>query len=108
MNPYFDIDGNPITVAEWGILHLDQSYTRIGRQEFEGNIYVSTVWLGINHQWRDGPPIIFETMIFSKNDLYPYGDEQMRYSTKAEAEKGHQRTCEDIEHGRRPWFLGED
>lgn len=26
---------------------------------------LSTVWLGIDHQWGDGPPLIFETMLFA-------------------------------------------
>ena len=43
-----------------------------------GPVFVSTVFLGINHQhYGDGPPLVFETMLF--NDGEPYG--QGRTST---------------------------
>jgi len=49
--------------------------------------HISTVFLGTNHQWREGPPLLFETMIFGG-----YHDEWMdRYATWEEAEKGHRR-----------------
>jgi len=51
-----------------------------------GDIKISTVFLGINHQCDDGPPILFETMVFG-NDQYDY---QQRYSTWEEAQVGHQ------------------
>lgn len=49
--------------------------------------HVSTVWLGLNHAWRDAdPPLLFETMVFDK----PGSDVFMkRYSTWNEAEIGH-------------------
>lgn len=43
---------------------------------------VSTVYLGLNHRWGDGPPLIFETMTFPD-------EEQWRYSTEAEAKENH-------------------
>ena len=47
---------------------------------------VSTVFLGLNHQFGDGPPLIFETMIFSPG---PLDQECWRYSTESEALVGH-------------------
>ena len=49
-------------------------------------VKVSTVFLGLDHNWGDGPPLLFETMIFGgKHDQY-----QERYSTYEEAEAGHE------------------
>lgn len=46
---------------------------------------VSTVFLGLNHRFGPGPPLLFETMIFGgKRDQAMW-----RYSTWAEAEAGH-------------------
>jgi hypothetical protein len=51
-----------------------------------GNIRISTVLLPIDHQFGDGPPVIFETMVFGG----PLNDEQERYCTLAEARSGHE------------------
>jgi hypothetical protein len=53
-------------------------------------IHVSTVFLGIDHNFGEGEPLLFETMIFGgKHDGY-----QDRYSTYEEAEKGHEKALE--------------
>src|SRR5689334_11743941 len=64
-----DEQGNPIPepdifkYARWDREHPEQQ--RIGRTEF-GDITISTVFLGINHNFRnDGPPILYETMVFA-------------------------------------------
>ena len=50
--------------------------------------WVSTVFLGIDHSFlKDGPPILFETMIFRG----PLDQEMDRYSTYEEAVQGHNR-----------------
>lgn len=51
-----------------------------------GDVRISTVFLGIDHRFGDdGPPLIFETMIFGgAHDQY-----QTRASTWDEAEKQH-------------------
>lgn len=46
---------------------------------------VSTVFLGINHAWGDGPDQWFETMVFHDDG----SDETRRYATEAEARAGH-------------------
>jgi hypothetical protein len=48
---------------------------------------VSTVFLGLNHQYGSGPPLLFETMIFGGTHD-GYSD---RYATWDEAEAGHAR-----------------
>ena len=50
------------------------------------DIFISTVFLGIDHSFGDGPPVLFETMVFG-GEL----DEEMnRYTTWEDAEKGHE------------------
>lgn len=49
-------------------------------------VYVSTVWLGLDHSYFPGSdPLIFETMVFNG----PLDQEMMRYSTEEQARKGH-------------------
>jgi hypothetical protein len=51
-----------------------------------GEVCISTVFLGLDHQFGDGPPLLWETMIFGgEHDQY-----QERYSTREEALAGHQ------------------
>lgn len=53
-----------------------------------GDIRVSTVFLGINHEWDPGkPPLLFETMMFGGE----YDEDMWRYSTWEEAEAGHEK-----------------
>jgi len=54
---------------------------------------VSTVFLCLDHSFlNDGPPIVFETMIFGgKHD-----DFQERYCTYDQAEEGHKRAIEFV------------
>jgi hypothetical protein len=52
----------------------------------QGDVEVSTVFLGLDHQFGIGPPLLFETMVFGG----PLNEEQQRYSTWEEAVDGHQ------------------
>lgn len=53
----------------------------------EGLTHVSTVFLGLDHRfYGQGPPILFETMIFGG---WTFSDYQQRYSTWGQAESGH-------------------
>jgi hypothetical protein len=57
---HYDRDGREISQAEWSELFaLGLSYRRIAYDEATG---VSTVWLGIDYSFGDGPPLIFETL----------------------------------------------
>jgi hypothetical protein len=69
---------------------------------------VSTVFLGIDHRgWRDGPPILFETMVFERKAeiktifgrLMPIRPdvEQNRYASWDEAEAGHRATLRRLQ-----------
>jgi hypothetical protein len=58
-----------------------------------GDYRISTVFLGLDHQCGDGPPLLFETMIFNKEDR-ELDEWQDRYSTWEEAEAGHKAAIE--------------
>lgn len=59
---------------------------------------VSTVFMPIDHGFGyDGPPIVFETMIFGG----VFDGYQDRYSTWAEAERGHARAIAMLEDKRK-------
>lgn len=66
----------------------------VGKTELPGNTTVSTVFLGLDHQFApDGPPLLFETMVFSDDDTY---ERQIRYTTYDEAEVGHAAIVGDL------------
>lgn len=88
-----DDDGNPvkepnlITWARW--FEENQDKKRVA-QDTVGPARVSPVFLGLDHRWGEGPPLIFETMVFGGN----HDEDGDRYSTKAEALEGHARFVE--------------
>jgi hypothetical protein len=55
-------------------------------------IRVSTVFLGMDHSWGSGPPVLWETMVFGGL----LDGEQIRYTSHADAFEGHQRMCRDV------------
>ena len=59
----------------------------VNKTDLPNDIQISTVFLGMDHSFTGGTPILFETMIFGgKHDQY-----QERYATYEEAERGHKR-----------------
>ena len=89
MSDYYDRQGQPITQAQW-VARFAEDHRRIAEDEFvlDGvEIMVSTVWLGLDHQYGGGPPLIFETMIFGLGGEWQ--DWTARYSTELQAIEGH-------------------
>ena len=90
MTFYYDKVGQPLTDAmAWGKLHADPAYKRVAETILPDGKWVSTVWLGIDHRFGEGPPLIFETMIFPSKDGLLHELDQDRYSTETEAIVGH-------------------
>ena len=88
---YFDRKGNPLSLEEWADLFKDKKYHAVC-QEYIGKYYISTIWLGVNYNFYEGDPIIFETMVFANGS---WSDLDMkRYSTEEEALEGHREMCE--------------
>lgn len=62
-----------------------ETHERVVKQELIDQVKVSTVFLGLDHQFGDGPPLLFETMIFGG----PHDGYQERCSTWEQAEEQH-------------------
>jgi hypothetical protein len=84
----YDMYGMPISLGRWIQLfefsdrHVGDTYIKREDKHYR----VSTIWLGLDHNFTgEGPPIIFETMVFT-----PDGEEgQYRYPNLESARLGH-------------------
>lgn len=70
------------------------SYRRVAESILPNGGTISTVFLGFDHRYcdEDGPPILFETMIFSNDE---HNEKMWRYSTWDEAIEGHKKAREE-------------
>jgi hypothetical protein len=71
---------NLLAWAQW----FEKSERRVA-PDIVGDVRVSTVFLGIDHQYGDGPPLLFETMVFGG----PLDQEADRCSTWEQAVEMH-------------------
>ena len=85
-----DVDNKPVVAtsvieaAEW----LDKNPERkaVKQENIGDDIYVSTVFLGLDHACNSNIPVLWETMIFGgEHDQY-----QERYTSCEDALEGHQ------------------
>jgi hypothetical protein len=70
---FLDKKLRPLSLEEWGKLFENIHYKRVDLTRLWWGGEVSTVWLGLNHQFLpDKPPLIFETMVFGfgREDLF--------------------------------------
>jgi hypothetical protein len=78
-------------VIVWGRWFKDINNRRIA-EDMIGDVWISTVFLGLDHAWGDDPPLLFETMAFrGGRDLY-----QDRCGTWQEAQAMHQRAVAHV------------
>jgi hypothetical protein len=89
---WYDKDGSLLDVATANELLGDAEYKRVGLTEVASGDrslvhIVSTVWLGLDHAHGDGPPILFETMVFGEGSWTE--QDCQRYTTELEARIGH-------------------
>lgn len=95
--PVYDKYGARITSSYvFNTLITNPIYKEIGKSTV-GPYLISTIWLGVDHNWGPGPPLIFETMIFkspSHADLFC-----CRYSNLLDAQTGHEKLKSQLEHG---------
>lgn len=92
MSFYYDRQGNPTTVDEFEKIYSGDRH--VGLTDI-GGITVSTVFLGIDHSFGSGPPLLFETMVFDPA-AGPLDEEQVRYSTEEQAAAGHAAMVERV------------
>jgi len=104
MSEYYDRQGNPMTLKQWANrLEGGIDEARVAETILPSGYWVSTVWLGLNHAFGSGPPLIFETMVFpcdKDGKVTSFGEmDSDRYSTETEALAGHARISEKWANG---------
>lgn len=76
-------------LVEWAKrFEMDNRVVAFDTVVVEGNpkpVEVSTVFLGLDHSFGHGPPLLFETMVFGGK----LDQEMARYATYADAQRGH-------------------
>lgn len=81
------LDGKNVKEAsliEWAAWY-EKAKRHVSLNKLKDGTKISTVFLGLDHSFDGGPPLLFETMIFGgKHDGYCE-----RYTTWEEAEEGH-------------------
>jgi hypothetical protein len=100
--------------AAWGkwFATADRVVERTFFKTMLGEVLVSTVFLAINHNFLGGPPLLYETMVFTPRPLLTklaelsehyatddadWVDIQERYYTREEAERRHQDIAQFVE-----------
>lgn len=86
------IENDVTTWANWfeqsGEKKFEEGGRRVAHTMLPNGIVVSTVFLGLDHNFmKEGPPILFETMAFGRNNSE---SDCERYSTIEDARKGHE------------------
>lgn len=81
--------GEPVlskNLREWGeFTEKDPKQSgRIVKQERIGHYWISTVFLMLDHSWGEGPPVLWETMVFTDRESHPLNSQQDRCSGSRE------------------------
>jgi len=90
---WFDRNGQPLDASTANDLLGDRAYQRVAltritsATDTSADFMVSTVWLGLNYNWDDGPPLLFETMVFGGDDRQE--ETCYRWTTEQAAHDGH-------------------
>lgn len=95
-------DRNPVPVdtVTWAVWFEHHRADRLVQQDHLGDYWISTVFIGLNYNDFEGPPVIFETMVFKESqdeDLYCE-----RYATWELALEGHRRVARLVKLGQLP------
>lgn len=95
---YYDREGNLLELDEYARLMSQAEYVRVKKTEGPG-WFVSTVWLGLDHDFTGkGPPLIFETMLFYTDGGKIHSNDSMmtRAATENEALANHHEMVEQV------------
>jgi hypothetical protein len=96
VSTYYSRTGQQITSDEWAALFGQKEYQQLASTHVGvsgSQPLVSTIWLGIDHNWGGGEPLIFETMVFGGS----LDQECERYTSEAEAIAGHEAMCRRVQ-----------
>lgn len=92
---YYKLEGKEVVkvndLMEWA-KWLESADCHVAKDESHG-VRVSTVFLGLDHSFGSGPPLLFETMVFGGK----LDGEMDRYHTWQEAETGHEAMKKRVE-----------
>ena len=85
-------DNTPIASPDLWAEIIRTSHRQVAKTDL-GDIRVSTVFLGLDHSLGDGPPLLFETMVFERREDGSHGgDRRMESASTWElALESHQR-----------------
>jgi hypothetical protein len=85
---YYVLEGHEVRPVEdvltWGEW-MRTAERRVEYTTLPSGTEVSTVFIGLDHSFREGPPVLFETLVFGG----PCDGEMSRYATWQEATIGH-------------------
>ena len=90
---HYILDGHtpvPCELMDWA-RWFDKADRHVAMTDVN-HIHVSTVFLGLDHAFDGGPPVLFETLVFGG----PLDGEMERYHTWGEAEAGHKVMVERV------------
>lgn len=94
---YICPDEDPCRCADllaWGVW-MENAANRVVARDVVDGVTVSTVFLGLDHNWGGGPPILWETMIFGGvHEGYCE-----RYSSQETARAGHAKALTLVREG---------
>jgi hypothetical protein len=84
-----DGQGEPVPcydVLEWGRWFQENGDARqVAVDQLDGDVLVSTVFLGMDHAWNGGPPVLWELMVFRGGS----SGHQERFASRADAADAH-------------------
>lgn len=85
------------SLLEWAA-RFDRQTRVIEQTTLPNGLFVSTVFLGLDHSFGEGPPVLFETMVFGgPENRTPIDDYQERYTSRHDALVGHAKACAEFE-----------
>ena len=97
MNDWYELIGQTPVRVEGDVLEWARRYEAMDRRVAHTVLFdmcrVSTVFLGLDHSFGLGPPVLFETMAFWRSG---HGEEQMRCCTWLEAQQQHAQMCAEV------------
>lgn len=91
---YYTLIGHepaPCDLMTWAKMFEDSGERMVAKTEI-GLCHVSTVFLGVDHSFGEGAPLLFKTMIFGGR--FETDEYQTRCTTWAQAEEMHKVACE--------------
>ena len=97
MSDHYELIGQTVVPVQGGVLEWALKFEAMDRRVAETTLFgmcrVSTVFLGLDHAFFGGPPLLFETMAFWHGEG---GYEQERCSTWLQAQEQHARMCAEV------------